>query len=313
MRALAKEVAAGLALIAIGTVVSLAVALPHQADASPDPGVSYVWRGLSPAPSGLFCYPWGTLSGHHACWHYENYEHYTAIDYSFYDPDDCTDEDVWLDYTGDFQLFKMAEQTDYCTGVRAKIYLGSYAEQNYKGDLHYLHIEPNDLWLDQEVPYQLIYIGDVLEQELDPYCPWTDAHLHQSARITAETPFYTNKLADPTEDDNWQHAILWEAGSGDEDGDEFTNAEELYIDTDAFDDCPDVVGSHDAWPADINIDRWVNSSDIIAFSQNINMPAELNVEPTYDARYDLSNDGWVNTTDILIISQRVTMPLECTN
>ncbi|KPJ50440.1 MAG: hypothetical protein AMJ38_01750, partial [Dehalococcoidia bacterium DG_22] len=220
---------------------------------------------------------------------------------------------VWLEYTGDFQLFKIEEYVDHCTGVRAKIYLGSYAEQNYKGDLHYLHIDPNEFWLGKEVPsYQLIYIGDVLAQE-DPGCSWDGAHLHQSADVSGTTPFYSNKLVDPTEDDNWQHAILWEAGSGDEDGDEFTNAEELYIDTDPFDDCPDVVGSHDAWPADINIDRWVNSSDIIAFLQNINMPAELNVEPTYDARYDLNNDGWINTTDILIIPARVTMPQECTN
>jgi hypothetical protein len=37
MRALAKEVAAGLALIGIGAVVSLALALPQQTDASPEP------------------------------------------------------------------------------------------------------------------------------------------------------------------------------------------------------------------------------------------------------------------------------------
>lgn len=303
MRALAKEVAAGLAFIAIGTVVSLAVALPHQADASPDPGVSYVWRGLSPAPSGLFCYPWGTLSGHHPCWHYENYENYTGIDYSFYYPDDCTDDDVWLDYTGDFQLFKMAEQTDYCTGVRAKIYLGSYAEQNYKGDLHYLHIDPNDLWLDQEVPYQWIYIGDVLDQELDPYCPWTDAHLHQSARITAETPFYTNKLADPTQDDNWQHAIVWN-GSGDSDGDEFTDWVEVYLDTDAFDDCPDVIGSHDAWPLDMNMDRLLNlGGDVAKYVGK--MGCQVLTSPEC-RRLDLNADGIINLGgDVVLYTGRL--------
>ena len=293
MRALAREVAVGLAFMAIGTVVSLAVALPHQADASPDRGVSYVWRGLAPAPSGLFCYPWGTVSGHHPCWHYENYQNYTAIDYSFYYPDDCTDEDVWLDYTGDFQLFKIVEQTDYCTGVRAKIYLGSYAEQNYKGDLHYLHIDPNDLWLDQEVPYQWIYIGDVLEEELDPYCQWTDAHLHQSARITAETPFYTNKLGDPTQDSEWQHAIMWEAGSADSDGDDWTNANELYIGTDPFDDCPD--GSwDDAWPLDIDMSRDVSvTGDVFQYSGRNGATFG---SPQWWHRLDLDTSGDISVT-----------------
>ncbi len=305
MRALAKQVAAGLAFIAIGTVVSLAVALPHQADASPDPGVSYVRRGLSPAPSGLFCYPWGTVSGHHPCWHYENYERYTAIDYSFYYPDDCTDEDVWLDYTGDFQLFKMAE-ADYCTGVRAKIYLGSYAEQNYRGDLHYLHIDPNDFWIGQEVPYQLIYIGDVLDEELDPDCPWTDAHLHQSARITAETPFYSNKLGDPTQDDQWEHAIFWGAASGDSDGDGFTNANELYIGTDPYDDCPDGTWD-DAWPVDINNDTRCNILDVLLFKPHLGCSVG---DGCYDNRLDLNADGIINILDVLLFKPLLGM--QCT-
>jgi hypothetical protein len=156
MTALAREVAGAIAFIAVGAVVSLAVALPQRAGASPDPGVSYVWPRTT--PSGQYCYPWydPDLPGFHPCWHDENSHQYTAIDYSYPGVDG---DSVWLDYTGDFQLFKTAVQTDYCTGVRAKIYLGSYNEQNYKGDLHYLHIDPNDFWMNQEVPYQSIYIG----------------------------------------------------------------------------------------------------------------------------------------------------------
>jgi len=291
MRALAKEIAAVGAFIAIGTVVSLAVALPCQADASPDPGLSYVWRGTG--PSGQYCNPWydPDLPGHHPCWHDENSHQYTAIDYSYPGVDG---DSVWLDYTGDFQLFKMAEQTDYCTGVRAKIYQGSYAEQNYKGDLHYLHIDPNDLWLGQEVPYQLIYIGDVLAQELDPYCPWDGAHLHQSARITAETPFYTNKLADPTQDDTWEHAIFWGDGNADYDGDAFTNETEIYIGTDLYDKCPD-NSSDDAWPLDINNDRYATMSDVNKFSGRLGATPG---SPKWWQRLDLNTDGAITMADV---------------
>ena len=297
--------AAGLAFIAIGTVVSLAVALPHQADASPEPGVSYVWRGLSPAPSGLFCYPWSQFAGWHPCWHDDEIAgEYTAIDYSYYWPDDCTDEDVWLDYTGDFQLFKMAEYTGYCTGVRAKLYEGSYAEENFVADINYLHIDKNDFWIDQEVPYQLIWIGDILSTD-KPGCS-TAPHLHQSADISSSTPFYTNKLADPTQDGEWEHAILWEPGSADEDGDGWTNANELYIGTDPFDDCPDGWWD-DAWPFDINVDTWSDILDVLLYKGHLQTQVG---DPNYDRRLDLNADGWVDILDILLYKGNI--QVQCT-
>jgi len=298
VRLLEGQIAGGIAFVAIGVVVSLCVVLVQDVGASPDPGVSYVWRGT--APSGQYCYPWGTLSGHHPCWHGENDNRYTAIDYSYPGVDG---DSAWLDYTGDFQLFKTVVQTDYCTGVRAKIYLGSYAEQNYKGDLHYLHIDPNELWMNQEVPYQLIYIGDVLAQELDPYCPWDDAHLHQSARITAETPFYTNKLANPSQGDNWEHAIFWGNGSADQDSDGFTNATEIYISTDLYDNCPDGWWD-DAWPLDINKDRNITvTGDVLSFRGRIGATPGV---PNWWKRLDFNTDGLISTVgDVLKYSGKI--------
>jgi len=54
MKALAKEVAAALGFIAIGVAVALAVVFVHDVEASPDPGVSYVLRGMAPL-AGQHC------------------------------------------------------------------------------------------------------------------------------------------------------------------------------------------------------------------------------------------------------------------
>jgi len=301
VRTLAREAAAGLAFAAIGVAVSLAVVCVQGADASPDPGLSYVWRGTN--PSGQYCYPWSQFAGWHPCWHSdEGGGDYKAIDYSYPGVDG---DPVWLEYTGGLQLFKMAEYADGCTGVRAKIYLGSYDEQNYKGDIHYLHIDPNEFWLGKEVPYQLIYIGDVLAQE-DPNCYWDGAHLHQSADVSPGTPFYANKLADPTQDDEWEHAIMWEAGTADNDGDAWINKNELYIGTDPFDRCPDNT-SDDAWPPDVNNNKSVDILDVLLFK--LHMDCSVG-EGCYDNRYDLNADGTVNILDVLlykpILGQRCT-------
>jgi len=64
----------------------------------------------------------------------------------------------------------------------------------------------------------------------------------------------------------------------------------------------------------MNIDCWINSSDIIAFSQNINMPIQqgvINPKP-YQCRYDVAPDEWINSSDIIRFSQRLSMPTSCT-
>lgn len=293
MKGLAKQITAAVGFIAIGVTVSLAVALPHQADANPDPGVSYVWRGTN--PSGQYCYPWSQFAGWHPCWHDdEQAGDYTAIDYSY--PGVGGDE-VWLEYTGDFQLFKMEPlPAGYpCTGIRASIYLGSYNQSNYKGDIHYLHIDPNAYWVNREVPYQLIYIGDVSTTQ--PGCPWDAPHLHQSADVSAGSPFYTNGLGDPTRDNEWVHAIMWQSATGDADGDHWNNRDELYIGTDPFDNCLD-NRSDAAWPPDINNDREINIIDVVMFRGHIDCFVG---EACYDNRLDLKPDGEVNIADVIVL------------
>ncbi|KPJ72874.1 MAG: hypothetical protein AMS14_06985 [Planctomycetes bacterium DG_20] len=105
----------------------------------------------------------------------------------------------------------------------------------------------------------------------------------------------------------------------DDDSDGALNWEEDWCGSDPADACGDdcdpnpPYGTHDAWAYDINIDCWVNSVDILMFPANVNMPAELGVEPTYQCRYDLNGDNWVNSVDILMFPARVDMPKECTN
>jgi hypothetical protein len=182
-----------------------------------------------------------------------------------------------------------------CTGIRAGIYQGSYNQQNYKGDIHYLHIDPNDYWFNREVPYQLIYIGDVSATQ--PGCPWDAPHLHQSGRVSAETPFYTDRLADATQDDEWVHAIMWEDGTGDEDGDAYTNETELYMGTDPFDECPD-DSSDDAWPPDNDNSGKVQLTDILRYKPHFNSYVG---EDKYDNRFDLNVDGAITVLDILML------------
>lgn len=314
MNAAAREIVAAAAFVAIGVAVSLAVALPQRVSANPDPGASYVWRGMN--PSGQYCYPWSTLAGYHPCWHDDEGNppgviDYSAIDYSFYWPDSCAGAPVWMEYTGDFQLFKTVQYIDHCTGMVARIYEGSYNEANCRGDMHYLHIDPNDYWFNKEVPYQLIYIGDVSATQPD-YCPWDAPHLHQSARVSAETPFYTNKLADPTRDDEWVHAIMWQSATADSDGDVwagyvFRNDRELYLNTDPFDRCPDNP-SDAAWPPDFDNNTQINILDLQQYNGRIGYGVG---DESYVQRLDLDANGQVNIVDLQLFRGR--MGQSCSN
>lgn len=75
----------------------------------------------------------------------------------------------------------------------------------------------------------------------------------------------------------------------DSDADGYTDAMELCVDTDIYDDCPDDL-SDDAWPPDTNHDKKVDVLDMILFGPPMSGP--------YDWRYDFNNDGEVNLTDI---------------
>lgn len=300
MKALTKEIPAALGFIAIGMAVALGVVLVHDVEASPDPDVSYVIRGMSPL-AGQQCSPYKDdpdygdywIDGWHTCWHLTE-PGYPAIDYTRTDGQ-TAGSTVYLDYEGDFQLFKMLAYGGTCKGVRAGIYWGSYDDWNYKGDVHYLHIDVNAWVIGDEVPWQLYWIGYVAEEE-NLGCDWTGAHLHQSADWSASAPFYSNKFRDPSQGANWEHAILWEPGTADSDYDGFTNQNELYIDTDPFDDCADAYGD-DAWPPDFNDDTLVDVTDAMMFLAHF--PSGL-PSPGFDPRYDMQPNGAIDVIDALI-------------
>ena len=105
---------------------------------------------------------------------------------------------------------------------------------------------------------------------------------------------------------------LGDACDDDDDNDAFSDTTELFVGTDPLDDCAD-DGTDDAWPLDLNVDTWANTSDILMYPANISMPAEQGVEPTYNTRYDLNTDSWINTTDVLMFPAKVDMPHQCTN
>jgi len=105
---------------------------------------------------------------------------------------------------------------------------------------------------------------------------------------------------------------LGNACDDDDDDDGFDDDVEVYLRTDSLDACPDGT-SDDAWPLDINMDTWVNTTDILMYPTNVRMPAEQGVDPTYHARYDLNTDSWVNTSDMLMFPFKAHMPLQCTN
>ena len=293
MKTMAREAAAGLGFIAIGVVISLAVVVVQGVEASPGAGVSYVLRGMDPY-YGQTCWWWydPDLPGYHPCWHDEDALKYTAVDFDY---GDSTGREVALRVSG-YEYFKILAYTGTCKGVRVGIYWGDPVYGNYRGDIHYLHIDvlPDVIGRITTGPY--LPLGHVAWPD-NPGCYTTGAHLHQSARVSAETPFYTNRLDDPTQGDNWVHAIMWQPGTADSDGDGWTNAGELYIGTDPFDNCP-YYWTEQAWPPDLYISRCVGVQDVLLFRGHINCSVG---ESCYDNRFDLKTDGSITIADVLML------------
>ena len=90
----------------------------------------------------------------------------------------------------------------------------------------------------------------------------------------------------------------------DDDNDGFTDAVEAYLGTDALDDCPNVVGSHDAWPLDIDMDRAITvSGDVLNYRGKIGCQVATNPECL---RLDLNADGVISvTSDVLMYRERI--------
>ncbi|UCH87404.1 MAG: matrixin family metalloprotease, partial [Dehalococcoidia bacterium] len=95
-----------------------------------------------------------------------------------------------------------------------------------------------------------------------------------------------------------------DACDDDDDNDGFDDAVEVYVGTDALDDCPDEIGVHDAWPLDINMDRTVTAvGDVLNFGDRIGAePAD----PEWWQRLDLNMDGMITVAgDALLFREMI--------
>jgi C1A family cysteine protease/subtilisin-like proprotein convertase family protein len=109
--------------------------------------------------------------------------------------------------------------------------------------------------------------------------------------------------------DSWDLELCVGCDPGvDTDGDDFDNDVECYVGTDPLDDCPDVIGIHDAWPFDNNIDTNSNVLDILQYKGNIQFCLP---DPGYVQRFDLNTDGCVDVLDILLYKGH--LQVQCTN
>jgi hypothetical protein len=82
---------------------------------------------------------------------------------------------------------------------------------------------------------------------------------------------------------------LGDACDEDDDNDGFADARELYIGTDPLDAGPD-DRSDDAWPLDMNNDRWITFGDIFKYCGKIGCNAVANPQCQ---RLDLNADGYL--------------------
>jgi len=85
----------------------------------------------------------------------------------------------------------------------------------------------------------------------------------------------------------------------DSDGDGFGDCVEAYLATDPYDNCPDVVGSDDAWPLDIDMSRDISvTGDVLNYVGRIGAtPAS----PNWWQRLDLDTSGDISVTGDLIM------------
>ncbi len=101
---------------------------------------------------------------------------------------------------------------------------------------------------------------------------------------------------DTTPPDGFCDAGGLSASTIDTDGDAHPNDNELIIGTDPLVDCPLVPGSHDAWPADFDMNRIINLGDVFPV-----LPPTFGTstgQPGFSARADLMPDGIINLGDV---------------
>ena len=99
-------------------------------------------------------------------------------------------------------------------------------------------------------------------------------------------------VADPSNDGTDTDSDgLCDAGDSDDDNDGFDDPVEVYLSTDPLAACPLVVGSHDAWPLDANMDRAITVvGDILNFAGRIGATPD---SPEWWQRLDLDMDNFI--------------------
>ena len=92
----------------------------------------------------------------------------------------------------------------------------------------------------------------------------------------------------------------------DNDNDSFTDAVELYLGTDPYDNCPD-NSTDDAWPLDINMDKHVTVvGDVLKYSGRIGTHGPPNPSPNWLQRLDLNMDNSITVVgDVLKFSGKI--------
>jgi hypothetical protein len=84
------------------------------------------------------------------------------------------------------------------------------------------------------------------------------------------------------------------ASGVDTDLDGFNDDIECYLPTDSRDDCTDNPGVHDAWPLDINIDRFVTvGGDVLHYRGRIGAWGGPPADPNWSQRLDLNMDNYI--------------------
>jgi hypothetical protein len=93
----------------------------------------------------------------------------------------------------------------------------------------------------------------------------------------------------------------------DDDGDGWSDSIENYVGTDSLDACPDVIGSDDAWPLDINMDTFVTVvGDVLNYSGRIGATGGPPPSPNWWGRLDLNADNFLTVVgDVLKFSGKI--------
>jgi len=84
----------------------------------------------------------------------------------------------------------------------------------------------------------------------------------------------------------------------DSDCDDIGDSVEAYVGTDPLAACPLVVGSHDAWPLDINMDTYVTMADVYRYAGRLGSTGGPPPNPVWMQRLDLNMDNFITMADV---------------